>query len=466
MKTKRPYMKFATLAVIAIALAASLTYGLMSGHPASAKSASSPSNISAAPAAISSAATAAAQVIMPRDVMYALDTDNTIFVLVPGTTSFVRLFHVADGQVDGNLTGIDFRPADGNNDRLYASTDTGKIYTISLRAANLGAATLVSTMSPTFTSGYQSLFDFNAVLNAIRTIGSDGSNYAVVNSGGNLNATAVQTSLSYNPNDVAKGATPRVSAGSYNNNLDNATVTIFYALDYARDTLLTIDPATAGGSSATGGGVLRTIGPLVTPTGGRVKLSPTADIDIYTLTNGTNMLVGVSGRTFFTIDMSQATPATALGTQKNIVVQGVPANADLGGRLIDIAAADLRYEAENATLSGGNITEATNLGFTGTGYVNYTDNAAGGVTTFAVNQSGPQTLIFRYANGGAVNRPCNVTVNGTLVGTVAFAPTGSFTTYKTATLSVTLPVSSAFKNVVVTSTTAAGGPNLDFMAVE
>jgi len=465
MKTKRPYMKFATLAVIALALAASLTYGLMSGHPASAKSASSPSNISAAPVAISSAATAAAQVIMPRDVMYALDTDNTIFVLVPGTTSFVRLFRVADAQVDGNLIGIDFRPADGNNDRLYAETDTGKIYTISLRAANLGAATLVSTMSPTFPSGYQSLFDFNAVLNAIRLQGSDGLNYAVVNSGGNLNATAVQTSLSYNPNDVAKGVTPKVSAGSYNNNLDNATVTIFYALDYNRDTLLTIDPATAGGSSATGGGVLRTIGPLVTPTGGRVKLSPTADIDIYTLENGTNMLVGVSGRTFFTIDMTQVTGPAALGTQKNIVVQGVPANADLGGRLCDIAAGNLRYEAENATLSGGNITEATNLGFTGTGYVNYTDNAANGVTTFAVNQSGPQTLIFRYANGGAVNRPCNVTVNGTLVGTVAFAPTGSFTTYKTATLSVTLPVSSAFKNIAVTSTTAAGGPNLDFMSL-
>jgi len=163
--------------------------------------------------------------------------------------------------------------------------------------------------------------------------------------------------------------------------------------------------------------------------------------------------------------LAQATGAAALGTQKNIVTQGIAVNVDTGGRFVDCAAALLVYEAENATQGGGNITEATNLGFTGTGYVNYTDNAANGVTTFAVNQSGPQTLIFRYANGGAVNRPCNVTVNGTLVGTVAFAPTGSFTTYKTATLSVTLPVSAAFKNIAVTSTTAAGGPNLDFLSL-
>jgi hypothetical protein len=439
----------------------------MSGHSTSAKSAYSPSNISAAPAASSSAISAAAQVMMPRTAIIALDTDNTLFILVPGTTSFVPLVRVPDGQVDGNLAGIDFRPAQGNNNVVYAVTDTGKIYTISLRAGSLGAATLVSTMTPAFPSGYQSLMDFNPVVNALRLIGSDTLNYACVNNaGGNLNATAVQTSLTYNAADVARGTIPKVSAGSYTNNVNGATVTIFYACDYNRDTLVTIDPAAAGGSSATGTGVLRTIGPLVTPTGGRVKLSPTADFDIYTLNNGTNRLVGVSGRTFFTIDLNQVTGPAALGTQKNIVVQGIPMNADLGGRFLDAAVALTRYEAENATLSGGNITEATNVGFTGTGYVNYADNVAGGVVSFAVNQAGTQTLIFRYANGSAVNRPCNVTVNGTLVGTVAFAPTGSFTTYRTATLSVTLPINSAFKDVRVTSTTTAGGPNMDSMAVE
>src|SRR6266540_2825105 len=206
MKMKRPNIKkaFAILTFISLALAASLTYGLMSGRPASAKSAYSPSTTSAAPAASSSATTAAVQVQMPRTPVLALDTDNTIFILVPGTTSFVRLVRPADGSINGNLIGLDFRPASGNNNVVYAVTDTGGLYTISLRAANFGAATLVSTMSPNFPSGYQSLMDFNPVVDAIRLIGSDALNYAVVL----RTPLAVQTSLTYNPNDVNKGKSP------------------------------------------------------------------------------------------------------------------------------------------------------------------------------------------------------------------------------------------------------------------
>jgi hypothetical protein len=458
---------FAVLTVISLALAASLAYSLMSGHSTSAKSAYSPSNISAAPAASSAAVSVAAQttgVVMPPVAVFALDTDNTIFVLWPGATGFVRLFRIADSAVAGNVTGIDFRPAAGNNNVLYAVTDTGNIYTIGLTPATLGRATLVSTMTTKFPSGYQSLMDFNPVLDAIRFIGSDGANYAVVNSGGTLNATAVQTSLSYNANDVNKGASPKVAGGSYTNNFIGATSTIFYAFDYNLDTFVTIDPATPGGSSATGGGVLRTIGNLVTPTGARVNMSPTADCDIYTLPNGANRLVGLSGRVFFTVDLAQATQAAALGTARNVIVQGTTM-VDNGGRFPDIAAPLSSYEAENATQAGGNKPETINAGFIGTGYVNFTDNAAGGSTAFQVIQNGTKTLIFRYANGGAVNRPCNVTVNGASVGTVAFAPTGSFTTYRTVTLPVNLGTANGFREVRVTSTTAAGGPNLDNVGV-
>jgi len=469
MKMKRPNMKkaFAILTFISLALAASLAYGLMSGRPASAKSAYSPSNISAAPAATSSATAAAAQVMMPRTAIYALDTDNTLFVLWPGTTSFVRLARVPDGQVVGNLIGVDFRVSDGNNNRLYAETDRGRLYTIGLTPATLGQATLVSTLTPTFPSGYQSLMDFNPVIDAIRFIGSDALNYAVVkDANGILNTTAVQTSLTYNPNDVNKGVSPKVSAGSYNNNFIGATATIFYAIDYNLDSLVTIDPATAGGSSATGGGVLRTIGKLVTPTGAPVNTSPTTDIDIYTLRNGANRLVGVTGRTFFTVDLAQVTGPAALGTQKNIVVQGIPTNADLGGRLLDVAAAGTRYQSENGVQGGGNRVDTSIAGFVGTGFVNYADNVAGGITDYSVNQSGTVTLSVRYSNGSMANRPCNVLVNGVTVGTIAFPPTGSFATYGTAALSVNLGAANGFKTLRIISTTAAGGPNTDFIDVE
>src|SRR5215813_6451726 len=291
--TALTFSSFVSIAILALAL--------MSNHSASAKTELSSLNTATSTAASASAVSAAAQttgIIMPRTAVYALDTDNTIFVLWPGTTTFVRLFRVADAPVNGNLIGMDFRASTGNNNLLYALTDTGNIYTIGLNGANAGKATLISSMTatPNFPSGYQSLFDFNTVVDAVRLIGSDTTNYAVVNTGGNLATTAIQTSLTYNPADVAAGTTPRVAAGAYNNSVTGATSTIFYGIDYNRNTFITIDPATAGGSSATGGGVVRTIGSLVTPAGGRVIVRPTADIDIYTLSNGANRLVGVSGR--------------------------------------------------------------------------------------------------------------------------------------------------------------------------
>jgi hypothetical protein len=469
MKMKRSNMNkaIATLTITSLALAAMLTYGLMGGHTTSAKSAYSPSNLSAAPAAISTAAaavqTTTSGIVLPKTPVYALNADNVISVLVPGTTSFVRLVRVT--QTNGNLIGIDFRVADGKNTSIYALTDVGSIYTINLTASGLGAATLVSNQTTRFPSGVQSTFDFNAVLNAIREIGSDTSNYAVVNSGGNLNTTAVQTSLTYGTGDVNAGKRPHVSAGAYDTNVVGATTTRYYAIDYDLDTFLTIQPATAGGSSNTGGGVLQTLGNLVNTAGQRVNVSSTGDVDIYTLSTGRNNLVGVSGRTFFTIDLTKVNPNVPAGSVTNIVTNSITMPND-SNEMIDIAAAPTSYEAENGTQAGGNIVEATNLGFSGTGYANFTDNVAGGNTTIQVNQSGAQTLIFRYANGGAVNRPCTIAVNGTVVGTVAFPPTGSFTTYKTVTLPVTLPTSSAFKAVKITSTTAAGGPNLDKINVE
>jgi uncharacterized protein DUF4394/alpha-galactosidase-like CBM13-containing protein len=468
MKLKRPNMKkvFATLTFISLAFAASLTYSLMSGHSTSAKSAYTPSNMSAAPAASSAAVSAAAQttgVTMPITPVFALNADNVISVLVPGTTSFVRLVRVT--QANGNLIGIDFRPGDGKNTALYALADTGTLYTINLTATGLGNVTQVSNMTTRFPSGVQSLMDFNPVVNALRLIGSDTLNYAVVNNAGNLNAMAIQTSLTYGATDVNRGRIPKVSAGTYDTNVVGAAATRFYAIDYDLDTFLTIQPAAAGGSSATAGGVLQTLGPLVSPTGQRINVSSTADTDIYTTANGINNLVGVSGRTFFTINLAAINPAVAPGGQTNIVTNGITMPDD-GNLQIDVAAAPLQYQAENGTQGGGNTLEATNAGFIGTGYVNFADNVAGGFTSIQVNQNGTKTLIFRYANGGAVNRPCNVTVNGVSAGTVAFAPTGAFTTYRTVTLPVNLGTGGGFREVRVTSTTAAGGPNFDQLFVQ
>jgi hypothetical protein len=251
-----------------------------------------------------------------------------------GTTGFTRLVRLDDNN--SNFIGIDFRPADR---RLYALTDTGTIYTIALGATNLGAVTRVSTMSPRFDGGYQSLMDFNPVVDAIRFIASDNDNYAVVkDAAGILNTTAVQTSLTYPSPDVNTGKDPNIACGSYTNNVAGAAVTIFYAIDHDTDQFVTIPPAAPGGSSATGGGLLQTIGNLVTPTGARINFSPNTDIDITTV-NGVNTIYGVSGRSLFSIDLAQIKPTLVRGQTQNVVVRGISLaeTPDNGGNLIDVA---------------------------------------------------------------------------------------------------------------------------------
>src|SRR5262249_32601179 len=125
--------------------------------------------------------------------------------------------------------------------------------------------------------------------------------------------------------------------GSYTNNYAGATVTIFYAIDYDLDTFVTIPPATAGGSSATGGGQLQTIGPLVTPKGVPIKVATTTDFDIFSdKGSGANTVIGVSGRRLFTIDLGQINTALQRGQTQNVVVRGITM-PDMGGSFIDVA---------------------------------------------------------------------------------------------------------------------------------
>src|SRR5215475_7987296 len=322
----------ATLTLTALALSATVIPGLMSRHSASAESKLNSSQVAPAASAAAQDLTAVSGVTLPNRNIYVLNNNNVLMVMYAGTTTLTRLVRLDDGN--SNFIGIDFRPADN---RLYALTDTGILYTVALGAANLGTLTKVSALTPRFDAGYQSLMDFNPVVDAIRLIGSDNSNYAVVkDANGILNTTAVQTALTYPAPDVNAGKDPNVSCGAYNNNVAGATVTIFYAIDYSKDTFVTIPPAAAGGSSATGGGQLQTIGNLVTPTGARVNFSPLAGIDIVTNANGANTAYGTSGETLFTIDLAEINKSLPRGKTQNVVVRGItlPSSA---GAFVDIA---------------------------------------------------------------------------------------------------------------------------------
>src|SRR6266542_2557371 len=123
-----------------------------------------------------------------------------------------------------------------------------------------------------------------------------------------------------------------------------------------------------------------------------------------------------------------------------------------------------RYEAENATISQGTV--ATNhLGFSGTGFVDYT-NVAGSYVQWTVNApaAGPMAVTFRFANGTTTNRPMDITVNGTLVaGGLAFNGTGSWDTW--ATVTITAQLRTGTNTIRATATTANGGPSMDNLTV-
>jgi alpha-L-fucosidase len=121
------------------------------------------------------------------------------------------------------------------------------------------------------------------------------------------------------------------------------------------------------------------------------------------------------------------------------------------------------HEAENAAISQG-VVESNHAGFSGTGFVNL-DNVVGSSVQWTVNaaQAGPATLTFRYANGTAVNRPMDISVNGGPATALNFPGTGAWTTWQTATVTVNLAAGS--NTIRATATTANGGPNMDRLDV-
>jgi Domain of unknown function (DUF4394) len=315
-KSKKTYIG---MTFLALALAAISAFVLMGRHSVSAATASS-------------ASMAAQGMNMPVNI-FALTTSNVLYVL-PAGGSFYQSLGTISG-IPGAAIGMDFRPANG---QLYVLSELGRLYTVNFNVSP-PSATLVSTLTPRFPSGFQSLMDFNPVVDAIRLIGSDRLNYAVVrDAAGILNTTAVQTSLTYTPGDVNAGAMPYICSGAYTNNVNGAATTLFYGIDYDKDTFTKVADLTAGGSSNTAGGKMQTIGPLVDVAGNRITVDPLSKFDIGTI-NGVDNLVGVSRNISYVINLAQINPNLPVGTTQNVVIQGfnVPFSPALNGAIADVA---------------------------------------------------------------------------------------------------------------------------------
>jgi hypothetical protein len=183
--------------------------------------------------------------------------------------------------IDGNLLGIDFRPANG---LLYGVTDTDKIYTIN---PNTGAATLVSTLSTSFNGGFQSGVDFNPVADRLRIVGSNDQNFRINVDTGEV---TVDGTLAYASGDANAGVDPNVTAAAYTNSRAGVTSTQLYNIDYDLDVLVLQNPPNDG--------TLTTVGSL------GVNFAPIGGFDIFTDANGVNIGLAVSNSRLFTIDLS------------------------------------------------------------------------------------------------------------------------------------------------------------------
>jgi len=132
--------------------------------------------------------------------------------------------------------------------------------------------------------------------------------------------------------------------------------------------------------------------------------------------------------------------------------------------LEDKIGAARRYEAEDHSATQGCSQQSNHAGFTGAGFIDYGGNGTwiewNGIVASAAGQ---YKLSFRHANGSRANRGSALLVNGSNAGSVAFAPTGAWTTWRNENVTVMLRAGN--NTVRVLANSASGGTNLDHVAV-
>ena len=131
-----------------------------------------------------------------------------------------------------------------------------------------------------------------------------------------------------------------------------------------------------------------------------------------------------------------------------------------GGPIQDPASVTL--EGELAVLTGGTAKGSGNTGFTGTGFADFGGNGSAAQWTTTRNAAGTVSLQFRYANGGTTDRPLTISVNGVVIGTLSFPATGSWTTWKTVSITANLV---AGANTIKAVAGVATGANVDSLTI-
>lgn len=114
--------------------------------------------------------------------------------------------------------------------------------------------------------------------------------------------------------------------------------------------------------------------------------------------------------------------------------------------------------------TGSNVVVATNqVGYTGTGFLDYGGQNSWAEWTIPVTITGIYNIKVRYGNGSTNQRQCELSVNGINQGNLPFAQQASWTTWAYQEFTATL---NAGNNTVrLLANTSSGGPNIDNLEV-
>jgi hypothetical protein len=154
-----------------------------------------------------------------------------------------------------------------------------------------------------------------------------------------------------------------------------------------------------------------------------------------------------------------------------IAAASIAALAGLGLATVNAASASAsittRYEAEDASLSGGAVVGTDHTGYSGSGFVEgYTDTDRGSATTtfdVAAASAGTYDLALGYADGTGTTRTLTLTVDGTAQ-QISLPASADWDTWTTETTAVTL---SAGSHTIAYSYGSSdnGNVNLDYLDV-
>ncbi|WP_316810117.1 immunoglobulin domain-containing protein [Pedobacter heparinus] len=149
--------------------------------------------------------------------------------------------------------------------------------------------------------------------------------------------------------------------------------------------------------------------------------------------NGTN----ISGATSASLNLTNVQTTNA-GSYTVVVTNSAGSVTSNAAVLTVNTVSGTTYQAENAVLTGGAVAESDNPGWNGTGFVN-SPTTGGSMQFNNVNGQGggTKTLTIRFANG-AGPLTGQLVVNGGSPVSLTTASTGSWSTWNTMTVSITL----------------------------